>query len=365
MRNLLLTLHRWSGLTLGIIIFIVAVTGSSLVFENDIDSALNANVVFAKGTAMEAISLQAAANAVRLAYPNDPPVSVRVIPLGFFTDNRSIEFSLKSGLAAYVEPSTGQVLGARSREGFARFLHLLHTRLVAGETGEYVVGAITFVTFLMSLSGLYLWWPRKVLALKKSPYWRRTNLDLHHVLGFYSAFVMIVITLSGVVIAFEKYTEPMLAGLDAHPAPAVAPPESTPIDGAMPISVDEAIRIANAALPGAQTTAINLATPGKAVYRALLKFPEDRTPAGRSRVHIDQWSGTVLQKTSTRDAGLGTSINNLKRSLHTGDILGWPTQLIYFLASLMIAGQVISGFLIWWKPGKFSRDASPDPSERA
>ena len=350
MRRLLLKLHRWSGLTLGIIIFVVAVTGSSLVFESDIDSALNSKVVFAENNGKERIPLQAAADAVRAAYPRDPPVSVRIVPLGFFTDNRSIEFSLKSGLAAYVDPSTGKVLGDRSREGFARFLHLVHTRLVAGEIGEYVVGAITFATFLMSLSGLYLWWPRRVLTFKKTQYWRRTNLDLHHVLGFYSALVMIVITLSGVVIAFEKYTDPMFTRLDANPAPAAAPPESTPIDGAKPISVDEAVRLANAALPGAVTSGINLPSQGKAVYRASLKFPEDRTPAGRSRVAIDQWSGAVLQKISTREAGLGTSINNLKRSLHTGDIFGWPTQLIYFLASLMIAGQVITGFLIWWKP---------------
>lgn len=357
MRKLLLTLHRWAGLTLGIIIFVVAVTGSSLVFENDIDAVLNSDLAFAKTAGPSRVSLNAAVEAIRKAFPDDPPTGIRVVPLGFRVENRAIDVSLKSGLAAYVNPTTGEVLGKRSREGFARFLHLVHTRLVAGQTGEYIVGAVTAVTFLMSLSGLYLWWPRKVFSLKKTGSWRRTNLDLHHVLGLYSALVMIVITLSGVIIAFETFTDPMLRKLDSKPAP-LSDQASTPIEGGHPITVDEAVRLANAALPGAVTTSINLPPPGKAVYRALMKFPEDRTPAGRSRVAIDQWNGQVLQKINTREAEMGTAINNLKRSLHTGDIFGWPTQLLYFVASLMVAGQVITGFLMWWKPGKLGIGAT-------
>lgn len=362
MRTWLLKLHRWAGLGLGIIIFVLAVTGSALVFENDIDATLNADLMFTKGNGQR-ILLQQAVDAARKAHPQDPPVSMRVVPNGLFAQERTIELSLKSRQTALVNPYTGEVLGTRNQEkSFARFLHLLHTRLVAGQTGEYVTGAVTFVTFLMALSGLYLWWPRKLLSLKTTPSWRRTNLDLHHVLGFWGSAVMVTICLSGVLIAFEEFTEPMLKKLDSRPAPT-ANLESTPQPGRTPISVDEAVRLANAALPGATTTAINIPSPGKAVYRALLKFPEDRTPAGRSRVVVDQWSGKVLQTINTREAELGTRISNLKRSAHTGDIFGWPTRALYFIASLMIAGQVVSGFLIWWKPGKLAQSQASEARE--
>lgn len=367
MRSLLLTLHRWAGLSLGLVILIVAVTGSALVFENEIDAAMNPGLMLARGQGAR-IPLNQAVRAVREAYPEDPPSSIRVQPVGIFTNGRTIEISLKSGLTAFVDPWNGSVLGTLDRaKGFARFLHLLHTRLVAGQAGEYFVGAVTFVTLLMSLSGVYLWWPRKVLALKKTSSWRRTNLDLHHVLGLYSSLLMVVICVSGVIIAFEGFTEPLLKKLDQTPA-ATANVQSTPIEGATPISVEDAVRIADAALPGARTTSINLPPPGNAVYRALMKFPEDRTPAGRSRVAVDQWNGAVLQKISTREAELGTAISNLKRSAHTGDIFGWPTQALYFLASLAIAGQVVTGFLIWWKPGKLALGVSenrPSPGAEA
>jgi uncharacterized iron-regulated membrane protein len=70
----------------------------------------------------------------------------------------------------------------------------------------------------------------------------------------------------------------------------------------------------------------------------------------------------VLLRTSTREAELGTAINNLKRSAHTGDIFGWPTQALYFVASLAIAGQVVTGFLIWWKPRKAALAPRPAPA---
>ena len=79
-----------------------------------------------------------------------------------------------------------------------------------------------------------------------------------------------------------------------------------------------------------------------------MRFPEDHTPGGRSRVFVDRYSGTVLGKVSTRDARLGTRLDNLKRSMHTGDLLGKPTEVIWLLAALVMASQVVTGFLMWW-----------------
>jgi uncharacterized iron-regulated membrane protein len=42
----------------------------------------------------------------------------------------------------------------------------------------------------------------------------------------------------------------------------------------------------------------------------------------------------------------------LKRSAHTGDIFGAPTQALYFLVSVGIAMQAITGVLIWWNARK-------------
>ncbi len=134
--------------------------------------------------------------------------------------------------------------------------------------------------------------------------------------------------------------------------PDATPPSSTPVAGAKRITLDRAVATASAALPGASVSNLNVPAAPRAAFRILAKFPEDRTPAGRSRVHLDQFSGEVLLVENTRTAPLGTRILNLKRSAHTGDIFGALTQALYFIVSLGIAMQAVTGVLIWWNGRK-------------
>lgn len=118
------------------------------------------------------------------------------------------------------------------------------------------------------------------------------------------------------------------------------------------MSLDEAVRVANVALPGAFISSINIPNGSPDLVVAQMKFPEDRTPSGRSRVFIDPYSGRVELIEDTRKAQLGTWIQNQKRSLHTGDVFGLPSRLIWFAASLILVAQVITGMIMWWKPRK-------------
>jgi uncharacterized iron-regulated membrane protein len=346
----LLWLHRWAGLIAGIAIFVIAVTGCILTFENDIDRRLNRELMLVT-PGDSTVPLKDAVDAVRAAYPNEFPQSISLPQ----APNHSLLISLKSGKMAAVDPYTGRVLGIRDRfDGIARDIHLMHTRFMAGKTGEHLVGAFTIMTLLMAVSGLVLWWPRKIVGVKNSKSWRRVNFDVHNILGFYSAAVLVVTCASGIIIAYEDVTDPLVLKLNTKPASKPAQVSSTPIEGAAPISPDEAVRVAKEAMPGIRVANVNVPSPGKAVYRLSVKYPEDRTPAGRSRIALDQYNGAVLDLISTRNQELGTQILNLKRSLHTGDVFGAPSLAIVFLTSLMLAGQVVTGFLIWWKPGKFA-----------
>ena len=341
-RRSLLTLHQWVGLAAGIFLIVISVSGSALVFENDIDRALNPATSFVTPGARP-LPAETLIARVTAAYPSEEVTGVRIPD----KPDQAYELRLRSRQGAMVNPYTGDVLGLRDREkSFARWLHLLHTRFDAGEIGEQMVGGFSVAMLGLSITGLVLWWPRRILRVGSASSWKRTNFDLHNVLGFYSSLVMLLITLSGVLIAFERTTDPLVRRL--NPASPEAPvPQSTPVAAGTRISADQAIAIAERALPGAFASNVGLPAGPKSVFRILKKFPEDRTPAGRSRVYVDQFSGTVLLVENTRTAPLGTRILNLKRSAHTGDIFGAPTQALYFLVSLGIALQAITGALIW------------------
>lgn len=347
LRRSLLTLHQWVGLAAGLFLVVISVSGSALVFENEIDRALNASTSFVTPGA-QPLPIETLIARVQTAYPKDQVTGARIAD----RPNQAYELSLRSRQGAMVDPYTGNILGLRNHEtSFARWVHLLHTRLVADKIGEAMVGWISIAMLGLAITGLVLWWPRKLLTAGSASSWKRTNFDLHNVLGFYSSLVMLFITLSGVLIAFENVTDPLVRRL--NPASPDAPtPQSTPVAGGKRISLDEAIAIAEQALPGAFASNVGIPGEPKAVFRILKKFPEDRTPAGRSRVYVDQFSGKVLLVENTRTAPLGARILNLKRSAHTGDIFGAPTQALYFIVSLGIALQAITGALIWWNGRK-------------
>ena len=343
-------LHLYVALVIGLFVLVLAVTGAALVFENEIDRFLNSRL-FNVTPRSQRISLQSAIETVNKTYPQTSATGIRLPE----SDDLSFEVSLKNGRAAYVNPYNGEVLGDRDREqSLARLIHLLHTRLLLGPPGETLMGIISGLTFLMALTGLALWWPRKLLTIKPGSSRKRLNFDLHNVLGIYSLVFLCVISITGVMIAFGKTTDAWVKRLNASSDQA-APQSVTDQSPAQKttLTLDDAIHIANQTLPGSRTTLITVPPPGKAVFLAFQKFPEDRTPAGRSRVHIDQYSGKVLLVENTRTAETGTRILNLKRSLHTGDVWGWPTRICAMLTCLMLVAQTITGILIWWKPGKF------------
>ena len=360
-RTFWLKAHLYVGLTIGLVLFVVAVSGAALVFEDNIDRARHPALSYVT-PGDHLLPLQELIMRVKAAYP--------AAQLGSVTfpekPDHSMQVSARSKqdtLSIYINEYTGQVLGDREaaeREtSLARRIHLLHTRLFAGQIGEWIVGVITFLTLFMATTGLILWWPRKIVSVKTRASWRRINFDLHNVFGLYASAVFLFIALTGMMISFEQITDPLIARLNATPLPDI-PKQSTVVPGAAPMSADALAGRARAVLPGAFLKGISLPNGGKGVIVALMKYPEDRTPGGRSRVYLDQYSGEALAVLNTRTAPLGTRILNLKRSAHTGDIFGAATQTLYFVTCLMLAGQIVTGFFIWWK-----RPANVDEKTRA
>lgn len=349
MRRSLLLFHRWAGIVSALFLVLVAVSGSALVFEDNIDRLLNRHTGYVTPQT-STVPVEALVQAAAKAQPNVRATGVQIPARGDW----AYRIALSNGLTAHLNPYTGQVLGVRNLQtSFARYIHLLHTRFVAGRSGEIFVGWLTVVTLAMSVTGLILWWPRRIFGVGRYSSWRRSNFDLHNALGFWASVFIFFISLTGIIIAFEGTLDPVIEKLNGpQPTVDLEKLRSTPVPGGTRVSMDEVLRTANATLPGAFAASVNVPSKPTDFFRVLMKFPEDRTPSGRSRVYLDQFSGRVLAVTNTRTAPLGTAILNVKRSLHTGDIFGAPTQALYFFASLALAGQVITGLLIWWRPTK-------------
>lgn len=342
-RTTLIISHRWAALVVGIILFATAASGATLVFEGAIDRGLHPALwrVTPAGAPLPIDTLVAR---VEAAFPSSPVASVSISRV----PDRA--WTMSAGpLLVFVNPYTGVINGTRtqaeSQATLSRRLHVFHVELFGGKVGREVVGASTIVAFLLIITGIILWWPDKLIRVRSAASWKRINFDLHHALGVFASLILLVITVSGLVIHYDVLTR-AVKSLDAAPAPS-APVQPTAIVGTPRLSFDGIVGTARAALPGAEAVSMSL---GNSKFPAVvaMRFPADRTPGGRSRVYIDRNTGQLLGAVSTRDAQLGTRIDNLKRSLHTGDVFGKPSEFVWLLATLVMASQFVTGVLMWW-----------------
>ena len=348
----MIVFHRWLALATSFFILVLALTGSALVFEGAIDRGLNP-ALWRVTPAANPLSLDTLVARVRAVAPESPITAVtpgRVADRAFVAQAGSTQI--------FVDPYTGRVLGTRKQQDFntslPRRLHVLHVSLLADGIGGEIVGIVTVAALLLVITGIIIWWRDKLWRVRWSASWKRIAFDLHHSLGIVASLVLFVITASGIVIHYETFGR-TIARLDSTPR-VPSPKQPAAVSGATPISFDAAARTALAALPGASLTILSLPPKADQPLVASMRFPEDRTPGGRSRVYIDRYRGTVLMAESTREAPVGRAINNAMRSVHTGDVLGKPTEGVWLLAALVLASQAISGALMWWN-GRAARAA--------
>lgn len=342
MRPFLLAAHRWVALATTVFILILAATGSALVFEGAMDRALYPNLWHVAPDASRLPLDTLVARAHRAV-----PGPVAGITLATAPDRADV---VQVGAnQVFVNPHTGALLGTRSiaqwNATLPRRLHVLHVQLMTGRVGSAIVGAVTAIALLLVISGIYLWWADKQWRINWSASWKRIVFDLHHTLGIAASLVLLAITGSGVVMHYRTLDD-AIAKLD-RAAPPQVPEQPAPPAGAEQLPLDSLARIARAALPGARLMFAATSPRATDPIAFALRYPEDHTPGGRSRVFIDRYRGTVLLATSTRTAPPGTRILNVMRSVHTGDVFGRPSEAIWLLAALVMLSQSVTGLLMW------------------
>lgn len=350
MRKLFYNLHLYLALLASVFIIILGTTGSIMAFEPEIDHLLHPKLSYVKANG-RAMSLAEIGMAVSKKFPGER------IDAYFLSTSPDVSYQAdleKSGLA-YVNQYTGEVLGVRAEQmEFLGYVHQLHLRLLwrqNGDPGEKIMAWTGVIMLYLLLSGLYLWWPGKRIRIKKGATGWRLWFDLHNVVGIFSFVFLLLLALTGTMMGFERTINPVLYKMTGSQPSQVPAKFPEPAPGARPITVDQAVDIARATLPGATPFAIHVHPP-KGAYRIQLRYPEDRTPGGRSRIILDQYTGKVLFAEGSRFAPAGTRITIANRALHTGDMFGLASKTILSLASLMLVIQAISGITMWWKRRK-------------
>src|SRR5690606_32493340 len=153
MRRLLSWLHLWVGLVAGTLFAVLGLSGSLLVFHEDLlrwqHPQLEGHVLEPDGEVLAAILARETPRGLRSIQFPDASMPTYI---GFYVDGRR----------GYFAPEDGDLLLMRSTgDDFLLWLQDLHIHFLAGEAGEQVVGIVGWVALGLLLTGLYLWWPKR------------------------------------------------------------------------------------------------------------------------------------------------------------------------------------------------------------
>ncbi|MGB3775660.1 MAG: PepSY-associated TM helix domain-containing protein, partial [Leeuwenhoekiella sp.] len=201
-------LHLWLGLTSGLVVFVVAVTGCIYAFQDEIqdvffdwrkvpieDKQFVAPSELFEQT--ETLIPGSSADYV-IYYGKDRPayVYVAVDETPYF---------------ANFNPYSGKLLHIQNLDDdFFKIIENLHMYLLLPQAiGKQIVGVSTLVFIVMLITGIILWWPKKRkqlgshLKVKWNARWRRINYDLHRSAGIYAAIIALILAITGLGIAYE------------------------------------------------------------------------------------------------------------------------------------------------------------------
>ncbi|MDX5334246.1 MAG: PepSY domain-containing protein [Gammaproteobacteria bacterium] len=356
MKPFLRKLHQLLGLSVGIWAAVTALTGSLLVFDDEIDAWLNPALLRVAPQALPQ-DVDAAVASVRAAFADAPLGSLRLPrtaeePFVFRISDESVRH-------VFVDPYTAEILGTRGEHaGIMGFLWDLHVHLLAGETGEQVAGYLALALIVMLISGLVLWWPSrrdpgKAFRIKWSSGGLPRMYDLHRVMGALAAPFILVVVVTGAMLVFHGITLGWLVGLFGGPTPTPAP-QVTVASATTPVSAW--IRAAQASLPEATPMSVTFARePGRAAV-VRLRHAANPHPNGRSFIAVNPYSAEVLQVHDWRSAGTGVRVSDYKYPLHIGDAFGLPGRLLVLFTGLLPVALLLTGGYVWWRKRRLRRE---------
>lgn len=360
-RSLWRKIHLYLGVSVGFMFAFSGLTGSALVFYQDIDEYLNPALLavapggdyapLTKITAAAASAAPVGAKVTLLYFPRHPRASMRV------------RFSMPGDgqdalLDVMVNPFTAEVLGQRRWGGYPlSFLYKLHYTLLAGDTGKTVVGITGLLLICLLFSGIVLWWPKLSKFFQAFAFWRSANgslmRNLHNAMGAYAAVVLIVIAFTGVYMIFPQYVNPLI-GI-ALPITETDPAKTSvkSANGKMRIDIDGIAAVANGRFPRAELQRIYFPTPANAVYRVIMRHPDEvRRTSGITQVWIDSDDGTVLAVQEPKTMSSGQTFVSWMFPLHNGEAFGMPGRIIVLVAGFTPLILYVTGLNIWWRKRK-------------
>lgn len=385
LKKVLFQLHWIFGISAGLILAVVGVTGALLSFEDNILEAMNPGVMTVSPPAdARKLSPQELVDAMKAANPELRINSVTVNTEPHLTSQVALAPAAGGGRGEtrYVDPYNGALLAKPQGQEFFRSVMQLHRWILlpggSAGAGRQIVGAATLILIYLAISGLYLRWPKRhslkawfKIDLKRPgrPMW----WSIHSVFGTVVLVAYLIMSVTGLWWSFDWWKNGMSLALTGKPVVTQQQAASGGGAGAGRGSDDSQQAVAVSLAPAwagfqqATDRKFDNATftiPRKAGDPVQVRFlPHDALhDRATDQMRLDAETGAVVSHDRFKAKPLGEQVYASNYNLHTGAYFGLIGVVLWMLASLMMPVFFVTGWILYLQRRRIQKRSKIKPA---
>ena len=214
-KKILFQIHWFLGISAGLILSIMGVTGAIYSYEQPIQKWLNPESYTVQ---VEQKNKLTPAQIFQHFQHTDPTIKINSITINLDpTASSSINIvkeGARKGYNMMINPYSAAVLPEIKGREFFQFIQQLHRNLTVGEVGKQITGASALMLIYFVLSGLYLRWPKKHsvkqwLFVKPKLKGRNFLWDLHAIVGTWVIIFYLLLAFTGLYWSYDWWRNGM------------------------------------------------------------------------------------------------------------------------------------------------------------
>lgn len=368
-KKILFQIHWFLGITAGLILSIIGVTGAIYSYDQQILEWANPTsyTVQVENTAklnpaqiyqhFQQHKPEMQINSITIAQAADASSSINIVKEG-----------ARKGKTILIHPYNAEILPEVKGQEFFQLIQKIHRYLTLGDVGKQITGACTLMLIFFVLSGLYLRWPKKHslrqwFAVKPQLKGRNFLWDLHAVVGTWLVVFYLIFAVTGLFWSYDWWRSGMYSVMNVTP-----PANSKTEDGKnkkeqAKIPTDQISTILASSWSGFNAqmqrpySSVTFNIPKKINGSIEVSFVDAviQHERARNKANYNYQLNKIENVELYQDKKLNEKIMGSMLPVHRGSFFGPIVHFLFMLAALLMPLFFVTGLMLYLKRRKQKR----------
>jgi uncharacterized iron-regulated membrane protein len=354
--------HLWLGLSAGLILALVGLSGAVLVFAEQMVKQEVPSFYHDAGPGEWRPVSEWVADAEK-KWPDLAPIKFIFgpgsipMPTGapILFKNTEVNGAERHTLIP-IDPVKGVAIErVNAEDTWAGLLVIFHKELLSEEIGALLVAICGVIGIVSVLTGVYMWWPNPgrwgmAFRFRRGARGAALLYDLHSVPAIWLLLPLALALATGLYMQKPDWVDPLVRVVsdvrDTPPEGVVSSPAGTCPKAT---TLDEAVAMARQGREDQILRHVYLPLGPNGVYDVEFRARDANSRADGDRIYVDKTCPKILYVAEVEDMTAGETAKSWAWPMHTDLLLGWTGKILLLLAGLSLPVLFVTGLLFWLK----------------